>query len=393
MVYDNSLIILIFALFAIPMLIMMMFELNKEDHNKIENQVENPHLVIKEPLIIPENTTITRIDSPELIVPPSPIPRTRSRVGFCSRSLSSSKIDVPNLSCDCDYWLRQKSRFPKTDPRRICGHLWDLLNENSFSRGGFGNEHLLFPLTSKNYLLSTYKINNKIVQIMSKGESPWVEVVAQNRSKDPKYDHFGYQLNEKRWAGRRSPNSSPLIKIAISMHRVEFLSTDFETLPEVPEYALLRRKEILEESRAERNYHKKNPHHCYVCRLPIDAKGAKPLFQKFSCQHCGKTNVLVPSGNTNTPERVALYNKYNGNYSKDLGSIGEIEKDKDQKLYLNETYFKKNEISEEVFKIRRKKIKLEANKKIRVLEKQKDKELDEIKKVEKIHRQRVKSNR
>lgn len=112
---------------------------------------------------------------------------------------------------------------------------------------------------------------------------------------------------------------------------------------------------------------------------------------KVACQHCGKTNVLVPSGNTNTPERVALYNKYNGDYSKDLGSIGEIEKDKDQKLYLNETYFKKNEISEEVFKIRRKKIKLEANKKIRVLEKQKEKELDEIKKVEKIHRQRVKS--
>ena len=391
MVHDNSIIIIILALLAIPMLTLMMSELREKPQSITEIEIENPHLVIKAPLSIPENATITRFDSPELIVPTTLRPRKKSGIGICDRTLSSANVDVIDLTCDCDYWLCEKSRFPKTDPRRLCGHLWDLLRDNCFSNGGFGYENLFFPLTSKNYLLSTYKINNKLVQIMSKGTSPWIDVVAQNRSKNPKYDCFGYHLNEKRWSMQRSPNFSPLIKIAISLHRVEFLSTDFEALPEVPEDALLRRKEILAERRIERNYHKNNRHHCYVCKLPVDAKGAQPLVQKFSCQHCGKINVLMPSGNTSTPERVALYKKYNGNYSEGPGSIGEIEIDRDNKLKINEMSFKNHEISEEVFKKRRKTTKLEANKKIKVLEDQKNKELDEIKKVESIHRQKIKN--
>ena len=367
----------------------MMLELSKKKQSNNEIEVENPHLIKTEPFSIPENTTITRIDSPELIVPSILRPRNKSKVGICDRTFSSANVNINDLSCDCDYWLRQKSRFPKTDPRRICGHLWDILSENSFSKGGYGNEHLFFPLTSKNYLLSTFKINNKIVQIMSKGESPWVDVVAQNRSKNPKYDQFGYQLNQKRWAGQRSPNSSPLIKIAISMHRFEFLSTNFEELPKVPENAIKKHARNLEQIRNKENYHKKYPHLCYVCNSPINAKHAKPLVDEIKCQYCGKINIIVPSGYTNTPERIALYNKYNGTYSKEAGSICIIENQKDKQLSIVRSAYKNKKISEESFKKKIKLIKDKAAKVLIELENQKKEELKEIKKAENIYRKKT----
>lgn len=389
MVYDNSIIILIFASLVIPFMIWMMFDQFSINHKEIE--IDDPHLVISEPMLIPDDASIIQVESPSFALPDSLEPHSKKVLtGFCYRTNTIGNTNLNEMSCDCEHWLLKRSKFDKKDARRLCGHLCDVVTDvKNYVSNGYGIEEELFPLPAYSFLISTYKVNENLVQIMSHGRNPWVDVIAKNRYKKPIYQRFGYHLNDKRWSFGKSPHLSPLIKVAISMHRVEFLETDFDTLPEVPQNALEKHNRNLEQIKNEENYHKKYPHLCYVCKSPIDAKEAKPLIQEIICQYCGKSNVVVPCGNVNTPERVALYNKYDGTYSNDFGSIGRIENHKEKQLRIVKNAYKNKKLSEESFKKKIKFIKNKAANTVSELEKQKEEELKEIKKVESIHRQKV----
>jgi hypothetical protein len=155
----------------------------------------------------------------------------------------------------------------------------------------------------------------------------------------------------------------------------------------------LREYEYINQQRSNRdNYRKKYPHLCYVCKSPIDARDAVPLEDIIQCSYCGKTNVILRSGASNTPERVALYKKYDGfdgDWRTIGGLIGKLLYDRTARLDANEKLYRSGAISEEQFKRNRKDIKLENNRKKKPFEKQKQEELLALKKIESSHRKRV----
>lgn len=367
----------------------MMFDQQSNRHQEIK--IDDPHLAVTQPLTIPNNVSIVQVESPSFTLPNLLVSNTKkNKKGLCFRTLTMGNTNIKEMSCDCEDWLLKRSRFDKKDARRLCGHLCDVVNDvNEYVFNGYGIEEELFPLPARSFLISTYKVNENIVHIMSNGRNPWVDIIAINRSQSPKYQRFSYHLNDKRWSYKKSPKSSPLIKIAISMHRFEFLSSDFEELPKIPEDAIKKHERNLEQIRNKENYQKKYPHLCYVCNSPINARQAKPLVDEIKCQYCGKINIIVPSGNTNTPERIALYNKYNGTYSKDTGSIGRIENQKQKQLSIVKSAYKNKKISEESFKKKIKLIKDKAAKVLIELENQKKEELKDIKKAENIYRKKT----
>lgn len=148
----------------------------------------------------------------------------------------------------------------------------------------------------------------------------------------------------------------------------------------------------LEQKINKAKYKEKYPFLCYVCKSPINAVGAVPLVDEIACQYCGKTNVILKSGASNTPERLALYLKYDGfdgNWATVGGLLGNLSLERQAKLEENEAQYAAGNISEEVFKKNRKQIKLENNRKKKPFEKQKKEELRAIHKVEDVHRRRV----
>ena len=155
----------------------------------------------------------------------------------------------------------------------------------------------------------------------------------------------------------------------------------------------LREYEYINQQRINRdNYRKKYPNLCYVCKSPIDARDAVPLKDIIQCSYCGKTNVILRSGASNTPERLALYTKFDGfdgEWSTIGGLLGSLLLERTARLDANYKHYTSGAISEKQFKKNRKEIKLENNRKKKPFEKQKQEELFAIKNIESGHFKRA----
>ncbi len=247
-------------------------------------------------------------------------------------------VNLVEMSCTCLDWMESRIRFPRPDVRRACKHIvWQFQLDRFVLKGEklFGR---LVPVPTLECRFGQFKINNSHVLFRCEPKRRWYfEVLAEEKGSDLSTKLTIFRTDMYRWFNRPVPKYSEPIKHYLRIwlkNQPEFE----EELSPLPHFVLdnFKERERLEELDKEK---------CFVCRFQLSFTDKTPEVLNVCCPRCESVNVLTRSGQTNTPERLRLYRKYDGDlYDKNIEGLFSLHENSGKLAELRST--KETELNE-----------------------------------------------
>lgn len=214
-------------------------------------------------------------------------------------------VNLVEMSCTCPDWTESRIRFARPDIRRACKHIAKQISFDRFVLKGERLAGRLVPIPAVEYRLGCIEVDESIVIFRCASMRRWhFEVVAPFKDTDRSETYANFFTDMYGWSDRRVPKYSDEIKRFLRKWLKK--QPEFEEeLPPLPNSAL----EAMEKKFAELET---DLQRCYVCYYQLSFPIAPPETVQITCPQCETVNILTRKERTNTPERMALYRKYDG---------------------------------------------------------------------------------
>lgn len=214
-------------------------------------------------------------------------------------------VNLAEMSCSCPDWAESRVRFHKPDIRRACKHIVRQFHPDRFVLKGEKLAGRLVPIPPLEFRLGCIEINGSLVLFRCAQMRRWYfDVIAPLKGNDEKDFHANFRTDMSGWADRFIPKYADEIKRYLRKWLNK--QPEFEEgLPPLPQSVLgkFAERKLLEELDKEK---------CFVCGFQLSFTDKTPEALFVCCPRCESFNVLTQSGRTNTPERLRLYRKYDG---------------------------------------------------------------------------------
>lgn len=192
----------IFAVIFLTIISLVSKNKNKNKHRKFNSNISSiPHATNK--LYGPNELNALGIEDPVLNLSET-INIPDIRVSSFSNEARNYDVSLSRMRCSCLDFMKTRTHFTKTDPRRACKHLVEQFSDNNLidKQDELARAILFSPTRGE---LATFQVENGMVFGLSFEATGWVAVFARSRRKGEKgflftgkYEEYGYDLYENR---------------------------------------------------------------------------------------------------------------------------------------------------------------------------------------------------